>query len=216
MDKAFGPVPLLHRREQRTLERAPDRHDSRRDGPASVAGESKYASRRHCKFIVPSSSVRAYSLLSSDIFSVAAGLSMNDPTVMAAIHRGTRSYRAGSCSVSSGRCTLVESGHLSCRGASISRLHPQRVQLLMRPVTPARCLTLESQRGQFVNVSIFPPILENLPVTNRLSPMHYYPTLNRLNGHKQPVKIVSKPSDAVFRLWSPMHGVPRRGSGGHL
>ena len=171
MDEAFAPVPSLHRREQRTLERAPDRHDSRRDGPASVAGESKYASRRHSKSIVPSSSVRAYSLLSSDIFSMAAGLSMNDPTVMSAIRRGTRSYRAGSWSVSSGPCTPAASGRLSCRGASISRFHPQRVQLLMRPVTPAKCLTLESQRGQFVNVSICPPMPENLPVTDRLSPM---------------------------------------------
>jgi len=70
----------------------------------------------------------------------------------------------------------------------MSRFHPQRVQLLMRPVTPARCLTLESQRGQFVNVSICPPMSENPPMSDRLSPMQYYPTLNRSNAHKQPIK----------------------------
>ena len=93
----------------------------------------------------------------------------------------------------------------------MSRFHPQRVQLLMRPVTPARCLTLESQRGQFVNVSICPPMPENLPVTDRLSPVQYYPTLNRLNAHKQPVETALRARRSTLRAPSSLiatTGVP--------
>ena len=71
----------------------------------------------------------------------------------------------------------------------MSRFHPQRVQVLMRPVTPDRCVTLEPQRGQFVNgVATCPPLPENPLTSDRLSPIHYHPTLHRLNAHKGPIK----------------------------